>query len=187
MIGWTLPKTVKVGGKEYKIETDYRDILSILFHLQNRNDTEAERIYIALALFYTDFGMIPKTHYREASEQMMSFIACGMEKDARPAPKLIDWEQDAPLIVADINKVAGREVRELPYLHWWTFIAYFNGIGEGQLSTVVGIRQKKAKGKALSEWEREYYRDHKEAVDFQHRQSAGEAAEIARPEAMLGI
>ena len=80
MIGWTLPKTVKVGGKEYKIETDYRDILSILFHLQNRNDTEAERIYIALALFYTDFGMIPKTHYREASEQMMSFIACGMEK-----------------------------------------------------------------------------------------------------------
>lgn len=187
MIGWSLPKTINVGGKEYEIETDYRDILSILSHLQNRDDSEAERIYIALVLFYTDFGMIPKTHYREASERMMSFIACGMKNDVKPMPKLIDWEQDAPLIVADINKVAGREVRELPYLHWWTFMAYFNGIGEGQLSTVVGIRHKRAKGKALSEWEREYYRDHREAVDFQYRQTAEEAAEFARLEEMLGI
>ena len=71
--------------------------------------------------------------------------------------------------MADINRVAGCEVRALPFLHWWTFLAYFRGIGEGQLSAVVGIREKRRKGKKLDEWERDFYRENRDMVDFKMR------------------
>ena len=56
-------------------------------------------------------------------------------------------------------------------------MSYFNSSGEGQLSTVVGIRSKKAKGKKLDKNEQEYYREHKSDVDFQ-KSSETEKAEI---------
>ena len=67
---------------------------------------------------------------------------CGQTLPRSPAPPLLDWEQDAPLIAADINKAAGCEVRALPYLHWWTFMAWFNSIGDGQLATMLRVRSK---------------------------------------------
>ena len=85
---------------------------------------------------------------KEAMEYMAEFISYG-ESEGHPGPKLIDWEQDAQLIIGDVNKVAGREVRETKYLHWWTFLSYFYGIGEGQLSTIVSIRSKKSSGRKL--------------------------------------
>ena len=35
----------------------------------------------------------------------------------------MDWQQDAPLIAAGIGRAAGQDVRTLPYLHWWSFLA----------------------------------------------------------------
>ena len=49
----------------------------------------------------------------------------------------MDWQQDAPLIAAGISKAAGQDVRTLPYLHWWSFLAWFDAIGEGSFATVV--------------------------------------------------
>ena len=74
-----------------------------------------------------------------------------------------------------MNKVAGFDVRSAPYVHWWTFLAYFNGVGEGQLSTVVGIRSKLQKGKKLEKWEQEFYTEHKDQIDFRAPQEASEA------------
>lgn len=69
------------------------------------------------------------------------------------------------MIVADVNKVAGREVRALPFCHWWTFIAWSDAIEEGQLSTAVFIHDKLRQGK-LEKWEQKFYRDHKQQVDL---------------------
>ena len=73
--------------------------------------------------------------------------------------KTIDWEKDSQLISSAVNKVAGQEVRAVEYMHWWTFMGYFNAIGESALSTVVGIRNKIAKGKKLEKYEMEFRRD----------------------------
>ena len=88
--------------------------------------------------------------------------------------------------VADVNKVAGTEIRAIPFLHWWTFMAYFNAIGEGQLSTLVSIRDKLRRGKKLEKWEQEYYRKNKERVDLRKRYSAEELAEQQRLKMLLG-
>lgn len=98
----------------------------------------------------------------------------------------MDWEQDAQVIVADVNKVAGIEIRALPFLHWWTLVSYFNAIGEGQLSTLVSIQEKLRKGKKLEKWEQEFYRKNKDKVDLKKRYSAEEIAEQERLKKLLG-
>lgn len=180
---WDLPTTAEIGGVEYPINTDYRDILEIFGYLNDPDQPEWLRWQIAIALFYE--GEIPEEHHSEAMQYLASFIACG-EEDSTPGPRLLDWEQDAQIIAADINKVAGAEIRTAEYLHWWTFLSYFRGIGEGQLSTIVSIREKLRTGKPLEKWEKEYYRKNKDRVDLKRHYSAEELAEQDRLKELLG-
>ena len=163
MNAWTLPQSVSFGGLNYKFCTDYRDILEIISYLTDNSYSEYTRWRIALGLFYDD--EIPNEHQEDAMRYLSSFISYGAE-EGKQGIKLMDWQQDASLIVSDINKVAGKEIRALEYLHWWTFLSYFYGIGEGQLSSVVSIRKKKATGKKLEKWEQEYYQNNKKLIDF---------------------
>ena len=180
---WRLPTSATIGGVEYLINADFRDILEIFRYLDDPDRPEYVRWRIALALFYE--GEIPDEHRQEAMEYLAQFISCGPQ-DAKPTPKLLDWEQDAQVIVADVNKVAGTEIRALPFLHWWTFMAYFNAIGEGQLSTLVSLRDKLSRGKKLEKWEQEFYRKNKDKVDLKKRYSAEELAEQERLKKLLG-
>lgn len=185
MSGWDLPTHVEVGGAAWAVATDYRDILEIIGWLTDEDTAAFERVYLALGLFYDDFDKLPETAYPQAYEQLCRFIACGEEDDGKPSVKLIDWEQDERMIAAEINRVSGCEIRALPYLHWWTFIGYFNGIGEGQLSTVVGIRSKLKRGKKLEKWEREFYSEHRKTVDLKRKYTAQEQQERDRLLRML--
>lgn len=170
-MSWELPDAVSFGGKTYAVNTDYRDVLDIIKYLNDKSEPEQVRLYIALKLFYEDFDSIPIARRTEAVNALMKFINCGedAEENSRPSPKRIDWEQDKLAIVSDVNRTAGCEVRALPYLHWWTFVGYFNAIGEGQLSTLVGIRDKLRKGQKLDDWEQEYYSENKSRIDFKQQ------------------
>lgn len=163
---WSLPLTVSVGGKDYKVNADYRDTLDIISRIEDKTTDEFIKGYVCLALFYPDFDEMPESDYQEAIDQMFWFISCGDEQDDTKSPKLIDWEQDYMLIVSDINKVAGHDVRSDSFCHWWTFISYFMGIGEGQLSAVVSIRDKLRKHKKLEKWEKEFYNQNRSKVDL---------------------
>ena len=181
MSRWVLPTSAVIGGVEYKLHADFRDVLNIISHLQNQEDTPQERIYIALALFYEGFDAMPRSDHQEAADYLMQFINCGEpEADTGPHPKRIDWEQDAGHIVSGVNKVAGAEIRSLPFLHWWTFIAFFSAVGEGTLATVVSIRDKRRKGKKLDDWERDFYQENRDMVDFRHKYTAEELEERER-------
>lgn len=187
MSGWDLPQTIEIAGKEYRINADYRDILQIIDILNDPEMPEPTKLYVSANLFFDDFDQLPKNAYEEAIRQLMLFINCGEEEtDTGPKPKTIDWGQDRQMIISDINKAAGMEVRAVPFLHWWTFISYFGAIGEGRLSTVVAIREKKRKGKKLDDWEREYYQEHKKEIDFAPKYTAEELAEQERIKKLLG-
>lgn len=162
---WTLPVNLEVGGKEYAINADYRDILNIISRL-NGGENEFVKVYVCLALFYPQFEEMPESNYQEAIEKLLWFIACGEEQEDKKRPKLIDWEQDYQMIAADIIKVAGHDVRSDSFCHWWTFVSYFMGIGEGQLSAVVSIRDKLRKHKKLEKWEKEFYNQNRSKVDL---------------------
>lgn len=160
---WSLPTHARIGDTRYKINADFRDVLEILQYLNDQSKPEYLRWQIALALFYE--GEIPTSNQREAMEYLAEFV-CYEKTYDKPGPKLIDWAQDAQMIISDVNKTAGTEIRGKEFLHWWTFLSYFYAIGEGQLSTVVAIRSKKQKGKKLEKWEQEYYQENKSKIDF---------------------
>lgn len=174
MMMWSLPESAQIGASTYPINADYRDILEIIDVLNDKDTHERVRLYVALTLFYEGFEGMPPEDYQAAADWMMEFIGCGEKDDGIPQPKVIDWEQDRMIIAAEINKVAGTEVRNLEYLHWWTFVAYFNGIGEGQLSFIVSLREKLRKGTKLEKYEREYYNKNRARVDFQQKYTEAE-------------
>ena len=184
MDGWSLPEEALVGGKTYHLHTDYRDVLEIFSYLQDDSLPEFLRWQIALALFYE--GDIPEEDFQEAAEYLRWFVCCGREEEKHPGPQLLSWEQDAQDIVADVNKVAGQEIRCLPYLHWWTFLGWFHSIGEGNLSTLVSIREKLSRGKKLEPFEQEFYRRNKARVNLRKKYSASELAEQERLQKLLG-
>ncbi len=188
MTPWVLPETAEIGGTVYKLNTDFRDVLEIIGYLNDPDTPEHLRWRIAIALFFDTEdpeAEIPAEHQQEAAEYLASFLTAG-EVEEKPGPQLLDWEQDATEIIADINKVAGYEVRAASHLHWWTFLAWFHGIGEGHLSMIVSIRDKLRRGKKLEKWEQEYYREHKSKVDIKKRYSAEELAEQERLKKLLG-
>ena len=178
----SLPTQAVIGGVTYPIHADYRDILEIFGYFDDPDLPEYLRWQIALALFYE--GQIPPEHQQEAMEYLHSFLRCGAREE-KPGHKLLDWQQDAAIIAADVNKVAGQEIRALPFVHWWTFMAWFNAIGEGQLSAIVSIRDKLRRGKKLEQWEKDFYRENKARVDLPKRYSAQELEEQARLKKLL--
>lgn len=180
---WTLPTRLTVGGKLVGIHSDFRDILDILRRLSDESEPLFIRWRVALALFYEEEPA--SEDLPEAMQKLSDFIACGQKPSPNALPHLLDWEQDAPLIAADVNKVAGCEVRALPYLHWWTFLSYFHAIGEGQLSTLLRVRSKLRRGKKLEAWEQDYYRQHRELVECRPPLSPAEQAEKIRLEKLL--
>lgn len=184
MTPWVLPDKAVLGGEVYEIHGDYRDVLEIFSYFEDPDLPDYLKWRIALALFYE--GTVPDGYLQEAMEFLADFLCGGRRDGDRPAPKLIDWEQDAAVIVAEVNKVAGQEVRALPFVHWWTFLSWFHSIGEGQLSTLVGIREKLRKGKKLEQHEKEYYRAHKSAVDLQVRYSREELKQQQALRRLLG-
>lgn len=183
MNGWSLPGSLKVGGADYPIHGDYRDILEIFSYLNDPDLPAYLRWQIALALFYQ--GHIPPEHTQEAMEQLVWFINCGTEEKNAPGPKLLDWEQDALSIVADVNKVAGGEIRSMGFVHWWTFLSWFHAVGEGQLSAIVSIRDKLRRGKKLESWEKEFYLENRHRIDLKKRLSAEELAQREKLQALL--
>ena len=181
---WRLPDTAVIGGREYRVNPDFRDILEIIGYLNDPQEPEYIRWQIALGLFFEDD--IPEADQQEAMEYLADFLSGGQRDEAeKPAPVLLDWEQDCQVIVAEVNKVAGQEIRSLPFLHWWTFLSWFHGIGEGQLLTLVSIRDKLRRGKKLEKWEQEYYREHKSRVDLKQRYTAEELAQQERLKKLL--
>ena len=147
---YDLPTAVEVNGTEHQIRSDYRDILTIIEALSDAELSEEEKAEAMLDIFYPDFAEMPQSDYEEAIKQCAKFINCGEEqREEKRGPKLMDWQQDFPLIVAPVNRVLGQEVRSVEYLHWWTWVSAYQEIGDCTFAQVVGIRNKKAKGKKI--------------------------------------
>lgn len=170
---WDLPGTKVLGGKTYSLHCDFRDILEIFSYLDDPELPDFVKWRVALRLFYG--ADIPEKDRQEAMAYFTEFLTMG--KTGAPGPQLLCWRHDAPVIIGEVNRVAGREIREMPFLHWWTFLSWFHSVGEGQLSFLVALRNKLRKGQKLEDWERTYYRENREQVDLPKRYTSAEKRE----------
>ena len=159
MIG-DLPKSVLVNGKEFTIRSDFRDVLHILCAFNDCELDDSEKVYVCLTIFYPDVDSIPRSDYEAAFQAAMDFIDYGAKTDnANNAMRI---------------------------MHWWTFLGYYMEISDGIFSNVLNLRLKKAKGKKLEKWEREYWQSNKELCVLKPKLSADEQKQRDELNKLLG-
>lgn len=181
MIG-ILPKSLEIGGIEYKIRSDFRVALLIFEAFNDSELNDMEKIQVCIECLYETIPSDTENAYKKA----IWFLDGGdIPKSRQNHKKVFDWKQDESIIFSAINKSAGFETRSAEYIHWWTFLGYFSEIGEGLFSQIVNIRTKKAKGKKLEKWEREFYNENRELIDIKQHYNSEEQAEIDRLKAIL--
>lgn len=192
MIG-ILPEHLAVGDMDYPIRSDYRNVLQVFEAFQDPELMQEEKWIVAVYLLFEDFSCAEDVfsavengfNIEEAIKQLCKFISADSpEKEVLEKPTY-NWKQDEQIIFSAVNKVAGKEVRNLDYLHWWTFLGYFNEIGEGTFSFVVGIRDKLNKGKKLEKYEREFVSRNKKMVRLEKQKTKEELEEEAENKALL--
>lgn len=178
MIG-LLPTALTVDNISYPIRSDYFTALVIFQAFNDTELTQQEKALTCIRCLYAD--KIPPD-FNCALKQACWFLDGGdnYNKEQVKHKKVIDWEQDEQIIFSAVNKVAGREIRLDRNTHWWTFLGFFNEIGEGLLSTVINIRSKRNKGEKLEKYELEFYRKHKSMIDLKQHYTADEQTERDR-------
>lgn len=165
---YDLPTSIEINNHHFAITNkgDYRMVIDCFMALEDPELEEEDRIYAAMMIFYEDLTELEDIekvfgeNFETALHKMLNFFNCNQSNIGyQSKSKLIDWEQDEQLIISAVNNVAGKELRFEPYVHWFTFVGYYMAVGESALSTVVGIRDKIARGKKLEKYENEYRRD----------------------------
>lgn len=159
-----LPVAVELGGEEYSVRSDYRVALDIFLALSDCELSEYEKAYVVLTIFYEK--EIPTDLWQEALNKCFWFLRGGEEEKKENSPKLVSWEQDFNIIAAPISKVVGQDIRGMEYLHWWTFLSAYMGIGDCLFAQVVRIRDLKARGKKMDKQDREFYRRNRDLIDI---------------------
>nr|DAU94492.1 MAG TPA: hypothetical protein [Caudoviricetes sp.] len=165
-----LPQTLNINGRAYKIRSDYRDILQIIAAFGDKELSDEEKAYVCLKRLFIAMESIPKSDYQDAYKAAVTFIECHIS-DRKPSPKVVNWEKDEQLIFPAINKVAGMEVRAVPYMHWWTFLGYFQSIDREDIwGFILTIRQKRAKGKKLEKYEKDFLNANRDICEVEFRE-----------------
>lgn len=162
-MNYDLSTALDIGGVRHEIRSDYRAVLDIIAALSDFELSNAEKVNVLLRIFYIEMP----DNIEDAVRQCFWFINCGQPEIKRKQPKIMDWEQDFPLVASAINLVSGKEIRAVEYMHWWTFVGYYMNIGDSMFSQVVAIRKKLKTGAKLDKAEKEFYRNNKELIDLQ--------------------
>lgn len=169
-----LPKSLNVNGRVHPIRYQYTAILDIIQALNDPELEEKEKVFCLLYIMYEDFDEIQEEDYEEAYKEAVKFMDNGVEEKGGGNAKLIDFEQDAPILFPAINRVAGKEIRDEDDIHWWTFLGWFMEMGECTYSHVLNIRSKRAKGKKLEKWEQDFLSENKKMCEIQPKLSEEE-------------
>ncbi|MBD5515357.1 MAG: hypothetical protein HDR06_12160 [Lachnospiraceae bacterium] len=184
MIGH-LPETLTVGDAEYPMRTDYRNVLQVYKAFNDPELETGEAWIVAIYLLFEDFTCADDVYaaiedgfdIQEAAAQIGWFLSGGRHRAKDTEKPVFNWEQDEQMIFAAVNAVAGMEVREAEYIHWWTLTGYMSEIGEDTWTYIVGIRDKLNRGKKLTDHESEYYNRNRDLVDIRKPKSREELRE----------
>lgn len=118
------------------ISADFRNMIQVDLILHDPDTSEVEKTITALYQLYPE---IPKDIHK-AVEGLAWFYTRGnapgdgKDKGAKKAAKkAFDFEQDANLIYAAFYATYGMSLTTVDFLHWWEFMALFEGLPETTL------------------------------------------------------
>ena len=130
-----LPEGVTVGGRFFKCDFDFRNVLKMLDVMQMQELTPAARDYLCVKCVFR--GHLPA---RKVADVYSSVCNVLFERTPENGEKFMSFEQDAPLI-----RAAFRQVYQIDLfrdsLSWFEFTELLQALPEGNRFTeIVGIR-----------------------------------------------
>lgn len=184
-MNYLLPTSLTVNGREEPIRWEYTAVLDAIAALNDRDLEDSEKVLVFLWIIYENFENFKKDDFAPAFEAAMDFLNNGLDDNKKDNIKMVDFEQDFRLIISAVNRVAGKEIRNEENIHWWTFLGWFMEIGECTYSTVLNIRSKRAKGKKLEQWEKEFFEENKSTVLLTPKMTEAEKKQLEEDEKLL--
>lgn len=134
-----LPTTVNIDGQEFRIKSNFRELMLFELLMQDNNIPNNEKVFRALSLFFID--EFP-SDVNKAVDEMLWFYRCGEyeeplsangEEGSSITPKRIySYEHDAKYIYSAFLSQYGIDLQDIKYLHWWKFKAMFDSLHEDQ-------------------------------------------------------
>lgn len=164
-----LPTKVKIGGKFYNINSDFR--ASILFELLMQDEDIEDELKITQALKLY-FPKIPPLKYiEETINAIMWFYGCGDEKEdlnkrikttSNDLEQAYCFEHDNAYIYGAFMSQYKIDLSTVDNLHWWKFRALFEGLTEE--NTIIKIMNYRTMdlNKIEDKNERAFYKEKKE-------------------------
>lgn len=133
------PESITVDGINYKINFDFRLMVSLEKASENR---DGKKILDVLSRFF--LGNIPKDTVK-AVNALTAFYLCGEKNEnhssaSSKSKKCYDFDIDEKLFIAAFMQQYGIDLTVCK-LHWWTFTALFAGLTDScELVKVMQIR-----------------------------------------------
>lgn len=151
-----LPKSVRIHGKEYPIQCDFRIGIKLDGILRSELEDQ-EKIKRMLVLYFKD--NIPPD-IPAAIDKIIWFYRCGEVLDNEDEEKkkrryirrrskdpACVLTQDAPYVYAAFMDQYGIDLTSVTFMHWWKFMALFESLGdETKMSKIMYYRQASTSG-----------------------------------------
>lgn len=181
-----LPYFVILQKIKYKINVDFRNMISFENIIQDRSVSEYEKIEYALRHFYPVFfyednynKLLKNTQlYKEACEKLIWFYKCGREdyhkvskcsKETVSKRQIFSYEYDDEYIYSAFYQEYGIDL-SYEKVHWWKFKALLKSLKSNvEFVKIQGYRSYDGKNKNMIEL-RDYWELPK-SLDEQERQN----------------
>lgn len=127
----SLPTSVMVSGRLVRIRTDFRDYISLLDMLKDKDVKSVDKLLI-LSEYFIDNVEISQP----AIDALCDFVSADFLEDetsqaeAGKQKNLFSFSADYPYILSAFMRDYGIDLIDIKYLHWWKFRMLFDGLSE---------------------------------------------------------
>ena len=127
------PRSIKIGGKNYAINTDYRIMAELETKISRADISDAN----AFANIFREtisvlFKEIPHEDIQEIIKGVLWYYCCGKEPSAnvsKTGKRCYDYDEDSDYIFAAFMQQYGDDLVSSD-MHWWEFRAKFTALTE---------------------------------------------------------
>lgn len=124
------PKYVKIDGKKYNINTDFRIGIKCDEIARDENIPDEERALAIIYLLFGDEGLEDVYNHEELKILALKYLCCGKEVENNKEEEDMSFTQDYDYIEASFMSDYGINLED--GMHWWKFINLLNGLSNSE-------------------------------------------------------
>lgn len=127
----SLPTSVIVNGKPVRIRTDFREYISLLDMLKDKDVKSVDKLLI-LSEYFLDNVEISQPAIDALCDFMSADFSDGEASQTGTVRQknLFSFSIDYPYILSAFLRDYGIDLIDIKYMHWWKFRMLFDGLSE---------------------------------------------------------